>query len=172
MSNSLVFTGRASDTHYFVERIERVALDTSVPRVVVQVRWEGRNPSTNKRWPMTWETLAAFEENPRVLLESDTWIEFTRSSEYQTCFNEYPEAFAPITAMTASTSEDPAPEQEVITEWDIAKQETFESVADQAECPVCYFAFSDDSFVSMLACRHVLCQTCFAKWPKCTLGCK
>lgn len=171
-TDTIFFTGQASATHYFVDRIQKVALDISFPRIVVKVKWAGRDPSTGNRWPSTWETLDAFEDNPSVLFDSDKWIDFTHSADYQACVNHYPEALAPIANMMSL--EAPYHKEavvEVVTEWNIAKTETFVSVAEEAECPVCYVSFQDDSIVSLLPCRHVMCPTCFAKWPKCTMGC-
>lgn len=59
----------------------------------------------------------------------------------------------------------------VMTLWEIACEETFESVR---ECPVCLTPFADDgnSLVCMLHCKHIICSSCFTRWPKCLYNCK
>jgi hypothetical protein len=58
---------------------------------------------------------------------------------------------------------------DVTMEWDLAKTETFEGVAESAACPICYDSFQDETMVSVLPCMHVLCGSCYPRWPRCTV---
>lgn len=167
-----------------VEAIEYVYFDDNHECIMAKVRWQGHNPRTARPWRVSREPISCFANQPGQLLASDAWAIFKRSAEYRHYKGVYPEEFDIDNILRFNRNEDGQEtddeEEEtqqnkrakitvmdVMTVWEIAKEETFQSQAEQEECPVCYANFKNDTFVSVLPCRHVLCPTCYKKWPRC-----
>lgn len=168
----------------FAERVEKVRFNRSRRVVEAQIKWTSRFfcYKTMRYIQRTWVPVKSLTDDPDLILDSAAFNNFLRSDDFSTFHAVYANAFD-FSAVQVAYDElrrqeredvyDPRPHmnavQDVMTEWAVAKQTTFPSLAEDGTCPICLVEFEQDDFVSVLPCQHVLCAGCFNKWPKCTV---
>ena len=164
--------------------ILNVGFDVPKKIIVVQCKFEGVDIITRRqRGRARTLPIDCFLRFPEKLFRSEAWMRFEASERCNTYRIRYPSAFVRVDAhqylLSESRSDDgnrhivhpPPPKlvQDTLMEWDIAKGITFESIAEANECHICYVDFKDDTMVSVLPCKHVMCVNCFDKWPRCSV---
>lgn len=156
-SNAMVPIRNIMSVYYHVSDME----------IKVQVRWNQIDPDTLRYLRASSVPANAFAHIPEVLLGSDAWAEFQASQEFVYWQMVNPTAFDIATLLTPIDDN----KKDTVMEWSIAKKNTYDSVAENASCPICYEDFTGDTMVSVLPCRHILCIKCSTKCDMCPFRC-
>ena len=148
--------------------IKRVFFHEGDAQIKVLAQWSETDPATGRFLRATTVPVSAFAHAPRLLLDSAAWRAFLLSDAYAFWEQHWPAAFD-IEGMLGLRA--PQRDMDTVMEWEVAKRNTYSSVADSAACPVCFDSFDDDTMVSWLPCRHIMCIKCTARCSHCPMRC-
>ena len=135
-------------------------------QIRVQVQWSETDPDTGRFLRASTVPVPAFAHAPQLLLNSAAWRAFLLSDAYAFWEQHCPAAFD-IQGMLGLRAA--SRDRDTVMEWQLAKRNTYSSVADTAACPVCFDSFDDDAMVSWLPCRHIMCIRCTAMCSRCPM---
>jgi hypothetical protein len=151
-----------------VVEVRRVFFCQEDMEIKVQAQWAEGDPTGFHILHTPTLTAAAFRRSPAVLLGSPAWAEFILSDSHGRWRQRCPAAFdmEAILGLRAG-----ARDRDTLMEWDVARTDTYSSVANSPACPVCWRDFDGDTMVSQLPRRHVLCIKCAAMCARCPMRC-
>lgn len=149
-------------------KVRRVFFCEESMEIKVQAQWAEGDPTGFHVLRTPTLTAAAFRRSPVVLLCSPAWAEFILSDSHGHWRQRCPAAFdmEAILGLRAG-----AKDRDTLMEWDVARTDTYSSVANSPACLVCWRDFDGDTLVSQLPCRHVLCIGCAGKCVRCPMRC-
>ena len=145
--------------------IRRVFFSEQHAEIKVQLQCTEGDPRSFHVLRTPTVPVSAFAHSPGALLDSEAWAAFVTSDAFGHWRQLYPAAFdaAETTLGLQAAAQDP----DTLMEWDVALSDTFDGVAEDPICPVCYEDLRAEVMVAQKPCRHVLCIGCARQWRQC-----